>query len=356
MSDQLISNVLLALSKLPETSLNSMFVLAADFDGAVTTALNITKPNIEKIPNTGLIGLVNEFATQHDNDYITHPGITLQDRVNVNQFATLAARFLSGGIVDAVAHASDAYDHTISMLAASADPQLKSSTVAAKLGGDDLILAGMVANTLQVQMQNGAAPTYQVALVGSGKFDFMGTQTIPLVLPMPTAQKYVKGGFGVGVTMTIGSALDLGNLGRVKGFNFQASNAVITNDRRAGDPERVSGNIDGGFYSRNMTHGGARTASLTVDLYKDANKVELNAHLNNTRVSDISLKFTGAQISTIYYNEVEIIIPQAIIGVNQVRDDAGKLVDQLDFQLENKSGETGPFKIRVRNGAATLDS
>lgn len=350
------SNVHIALSKLKEVSQNTMFDLAANFDGAVTTALNVTKPNIEKIGNDGLIGLRREWATQHENDYITHPSMTLQDRVNTSQFAKLLALFLSGTITATPLGVTAAYDQEIEMMDSSVTNLLKTVTVAADLGGDDLLMGGFCANSLQIQHQNGQAATYQVGLVGSGLFEFMSDQTPALVLPTPVSQRYTKGGYGISFKLTNGSLVDYTGTRRLKSFNFQANNSVVLNDKRGGDLERITGDIESGFYQSVMECGAQRTASLTADVFANGTKTDFMAHLDNSPITDIRLKMTGGIIASTFSDEVEIIIPKAIISTKQTRDDGGKLIDQLEFKFEDDSSHDGIWYARVRQLAATLFS
>jgi len=183
MSDFLTINAQLALSKAPEAALNTMHVLAADFNGAVTTALNVGLPNVEKIANEGLIGDGNEWEDDFINDYVSNPTMTLSDRLNTEQFAILAARHLGG----AIAHndLTGAWDHTIEMAASSADPTPKSSTVAGKFGGLDLLFGGMIVNSLGISFADAAQPTYSAELIGTGLWEYMADQVPPLVLPNP---------------------------------------------------------------------------------------------------------------------------------------------------------------------------
>jgi hypothetical protein len=347
------SNVTIGMSKVPETTQGDMHTLAAEFDGYTTNALNVVSPNIEKISNAGIIGLHREWATQHENDYITHPSLTFSDRVNTNQFAVLLALFLSGTITDTELGTAEAYDQDIAMLDTSVSCLLKSVTLAADLGGTDELWASVVANTLQISHQNGQPAQYQVGVVGSGKFDFMSAQTPALVLPTPVTQNYTRGGYGVSFKLTNGSLVDYSGLHRLKAFNFQASNNVVLNDRRAGDALRTAADIESGFYQSQMECGPVRTASLTADVFADGTKTEKTAHLNNTEITDIRLKMTGGIIASTFSNEVEIIIPQAIIRTHQTRDDQGKLIHQLEFDFQN-SGSNNLWTARVRQLAATL--
>jgi hypothetical protein len=359
MADFLTINTNIALSKAPEASLNAIADTAAEFVGAMTSGFNITIPNIEKIVNENLVGTGDEFPTQADNDYFNNSGITFTDRVNASQFAILLARFFSGTITDTPVPDTTAVDHFIVAQASSVDPQLKSSTVAAKIGGLDLILGGMVANSLQVGFSGGAQPTYSVEMIGTGKFAYMADQTPALVLPAPVAQDYMGSIAAIAISMNDGSSWDLSAAGRIQAFNIQASNKVIVGDRRPGDPFQTAGVIESGAYVPRLTRE-TRSVSCSATLYVDANKREWLNHLNNTTITSLVFKMVGKIADAVTEEdpkpryEVEFTIPASIFQAVQVGDNGGKLVYNINILPLKAVGNTGTFKARVRNISATL--
>lgn len=360
MADQLIINSNIAISDAPEASLAgaSLKKLAADYTGAVTNALNISIPNIEKILNKGLIGKADEWASKADPDYAAHTGMTFSDRLNTDQFGVLAARTLSGTITsEEVDPSSGVYDHVIEMKASTLDPQLKSSSVAFKLGGLDLMLGGMVGNNLSVSVQGGSAPTYQVEKVGTGYWEYMANQTPALVLPAAVDQNYVGQRSQSSFVMDDGTTFDISGLGRLDSFNLNFSNNLITGERRIGDP-LVANNDNSGAYVRQITRGDERSLTLSVGVYvSGSDKRGYLAHLENTTIEDLSFKSTGNREigSTGLYHEVEFIIPQAVITSASLGGDR-KGIMTLNFEPLFTAGgaEDGVFKIRIRNGNPTL--
>src|SRR5262249_36979683 len=101
----------------------------------VTSAFNISLPNIEKFFDGGLIGSGNEYALSSTNDYISHPSISISDRINTELAAMLFKRALGGTVTNTVVTAAKTWDHSFVPEPGSDDPALPSMTVAAKLGG-----------------------------------------------------------------------------------------------------------------------------------------------------------------------------------------------------------------------------
>jgi hypothetical protein len=355
MADHLILNSNIAISKLPETSLSTMKTLAADFDGAVTSALNIQIPGVEKILNRGLIGTGDEFATQADPDYATHTGITFTDRLNTGQFAKLVAGVLSGTITSGeVVASSGAYDHDVEMKASDLDPQLKSRTVAFELGGYDFLMGGMVGNNMSITVQGGAAPTYQVELVGTGVYDYMASQSPSLVLPAPTAQKYVGQRSQTTLSFNDGTVFDMSSLGRAESFNLNFSNNIITGERRLGDPLTDSADSNAGAYVRQLTRG-ERTLQLSMGVYVGDDKRGYLAHLANTEITDLTFLSVSNTVigATVYRHEVEVIVPKSVITSASLGGDR-KGITTFNFEPLLATGETGIFKMRFRNATSSL--
>lgn len=333
-----------------------MKVAAADYDGAVTNALNVRIPQISKIINRGLIGKGDEWGSQADQDYSEHTGITFSDRLNTDQLAVLAARTLGGTVTTVeVPTDTDVYDHTVEMKASNLDPQLASSSVAFELGGLDLIMGGMVGNSLSISAQGSAAPTYQAELIGTGVYDFMSAQSPELVLPDPVDMNYVGQRNQSSFSFDDGTVFDMTSVGRLDSFNFNFSNNLVTNERRLGDPLTAPGDLSGA-YVRQLTRGDERSLTLALGMYISTDKRGYLANLNNVEITDLTFKATGREIATSgLYHEVEIVIPKAVVTTVELGGDR-KGMFTLNFEplFDPAGSEDGIFKMRFRNAKTSL--
>lgn len=343
----------MGISKAIESAYNTHYELQADFDALVTSAFNISLPNIEKFFDGGLIGSGNEYALTSTNDYLSHPSISISDRLNTELAARLFKRALGGSVTDSVVTASTAWDHVFVPELGSDDPSLPSMTVAAKLGGIDLILAGMVVNSYGVSFSDSSAPTFSAELIGSGKYKYMANATPALVLPAYTAQNYMGTAAAITCSLNDGSVLNLHTVGRLKSFNFNYSNNVITGDRRAGDPLTTSGDINSGAYSNRLTRG-TRSCSGSLVVYIDENKREWADHLANTPITAFTWKALGQKLNGTDSREFEVTIPKSVFSSASISDDGGKLCLSLEMTPLKDSAENGLCKGRVRSGIATL--
>lgn len=359
MADFLIRNSNIGISVQPEASLSTIKTDAAEYIGAVTNALNVQIPNVEKLLDSGLIGDGDEWAQQANPDYAAHTGMTFSDRLNTSQFALLAARALSGTITSTEVEVGDGvYDHVIEMKAGNLDPQLKSSSIAFEMAGFDFILGGMVANTLSVSMQGGSAPTYQCETVGTGYYEFMSAQTPALVLPAATKQNYVGQSSQSFIEFDDGTVFDLSSLGRLDTLNMQFSNALVTGERRIGDSLVNSADPNSGAFVKQLTRGDQRTLTLSMGVYVDNDKRGYMAHINNIDVTNITSKSVGnvpIGVAQDKFHEVEVIVPKATVVSPSLGGDRKGIVT-LNFEplFDPTSGEDGIFKIRIRNEDATL--
>jgi hypothetical protein len=352
MSDKLLLNAEIGISDV-ETAWNTPKTLAADYDRARTNALNITIPGVEKLFDKGLIGSGDEFATEAVPDYMRHTGITFSDRLNVTQMAKLIAGGLSGDITDTVVTAAASWDHKVEWKAGSLDPQLKSRTIAFKLGGLDFMLPGMVVNGINISAQGGSAPTYQIEMVGSGDFEYMADQTPALVLPASIAQRYVGQRSQVAVEFNDGTVFDLGAVGRLDSFNMQFSNNLITNERKLGDPLQNAADNNTGAIPRQLTRG-ERTATASIGMYVGDDKRGYLAHLANTEIASLKFKATSHNFITgTDKYEAEIVFPKAVITLPDLGGDR-KGIMTLNIEPVIASGEDGLFYMRFRDDVATL--
>jgi hypothetical protein len=356
--DTMTINTTFGVSKEPEVG-QVMYTAAADFEGVETTAFNVVIPNIEKVIRKGKIGSGTPFAKQGeiDNGYITHPSWTFADAMSTSSFAKLVARFMGGNITSTeVGASSGVYDHVIELMVGDDDDVLPASTIAAKMGGIDFILGGMVGTDLSVTYQDGATPQVSLGQAGTGLYDFMGDQTPALVLPKAASQNYMGGtGAHCKASMNDGTLFDVSSLGILAAYSINASNDVVLNDRRSGDQLLEANNYEGGAYSYPLTRGSNYSFGFSMTIFVANNRRALTAHLGNVELTDIRFKQLGRKIGAgTYRHEVEFIVPMATMTTAQTQDRNGKVILECAFEPQLKNGEANVWKLRIRNTSPTL--
>jgi hypothetical protein len=354
MGDILLLRTPIGVSKAAESSFNTLKTTAADFYTAVTQQLRVGIPGLEKVTDGGLVGNGHGYVLTHTPDYFSHPTLGFSDRLNTSLFAIYLARILAGTITTEEVTEDESWDHTIEVLAMDQDPQIKSSTMAIKLGGLDLLLGGMIGASLNVNFAgNGAMPTFDAEFVGSGKWEYMADQSPALVLPTFVPQNYMGTAAAIECSFDDGTLLDLSSVGRLKSLTIGHSNNLIQNDRRAGDSLRTPGDLESGAYPDRLERDQPSLA-LQLQIYIDTNKREWGDHLTNQSITDFSFKSKGKLINDTDRHEVELMVPQGVFLAPQITPEGNKLCMTLTLSPELKTGEKGYLKARVRNGADTL--
>lgn len=354
MPDFLLRNTPLAVSKQPEASFNTLKTAAADFSTAATEQLQLSLPELEKFVDENLVGNAG-YATVHDNDYFSHPSLTMSDRLNTSNMAIYLARMLAGTITSTgVGGGTSAYDHKIEVLAMDQDPQIKSSTFAVGVGNLKLLLGGMVGQSFSVNFADANAPTFSAEFVGSGKFDTFANQTPQLSLPAYVVQNYMGSTAALECSFNDGTTLNLHQTGQFKGLSLTHNNNLQLNDRRPGDAFRTPADIQSGAYSGRLTRD-IPSFSLQLQFYVGSDTRVWDDHLANTRIQDFKFTAKGRIIgATAHRHEVEFVVPQGVFRNLQVTPDRGKHVMTVTLSPELKTGEKGLFYARIRNTDASL--
>lgn len=349
MADILTRNQSAMISSAPETSFNTNYTLSSAFTGLASQSFNVDLPFIEKVYNDKLVFTGTEFADSFTNDWASNPQMTITDRLNTAQAALLVARCLSGTVTDSVVTAGQSYKHVIKMQTSTSDPQIKSSTIALKMGALELFLAGMVVNNFSVEFNQGQQSTYSANLVGSGRFSTPSS----LTYSAPVAQNYLGTQAASTLTMNDGSSFDLAQ--RVQSCQFAIQNNVITGDRRLGDPLITSGDPLGGAYAGRLIRGD-RSASLSMTVFaSDSGTREWLDCINGTTITNVTYEAKGGIIgASSDRHSFKIIYPKAVISVLKPNDLNPQLGYQLTFMPLKASGEPGLVTVEIVNGTATL--
>lgn len=352
----------LARSILNESGINTPWVTAADLEGEASESLAFTMPNLVKVPNAGLVGGI-PYNTNVSNDYWTHSLLTITNRANPIQMAKHLKRHAAGPVTStAVVGSAGVFDHTFSVLSLDADPQLAGSTYIVKYGGLYFLLYSMISNNFSLNHANGQPPRFTDELVGTGGFKWVDEIAgFGGVVPnMSPDQKYF-GSAMVRLQLNDGALKNITALGRYVSYALTASNNLITDDRQGGDPIQVKTggditNPEQGAYVRQLLRN-VPTHGVQVRITVNENRDEFMNHWNNTVVQSLAFLQTGPKIgATVSNYECELITPRSIIETHQPDDANNKALVALNFMplWDEPGGESGLWKVRIRNGSATL--
>lgn len=355
MADVLLSQTDLGISNDPEAVLNNMYTLAADFSRLGTTQLSVVIPQVEKFTNAGRVGNSQQWGTVVNHEYVSHPQITISDRLNLGLASKLFLRAIAPQTLS-TAGSGSLFNHTWTMCAAGVYPsQLRSSTVGFKTGGFDFLLGGMVVNQFTIAMQDNMPPMFSANLIGTGKFSQMSVQSPALVIPAYSAQSYVGVQAGAAFTfqMNDGTAFDLASLGRLKAFQFQINNNVRLSDRRSSDPI----NSGGATWGRHVTRmrRGQISIDLAVQVYVEATSArEWAAHLANTLMGTTTITMgrqfgTGADGGSFTLN----IRNGAIVNPSITDDGRGRSILSFNLLVLDSTAGTGPLHGVISNTSAS---
>lgn len=343
--DLLASDINLALSKVPETAINTPYIATADFVGTVVSNTGYVIPQLEKLSEKGRkIGGGDEFAVNAPRvTYWSHPQYQLEDELNNGIAGRLALRaFGKRQTPVEVAVGAGVWDITGVMQLKTDGCQLPFTTLLAALGGADFLLASMVVDQFTIQQQREQYATYQASLLGTGMFRRLQDITPTLTPPTPAAQKYLNDS---NVTWNDGAAFDAATSGLLRGMSFTLNNAHIQNDRRPGDPLLDSSNADSGKYVQKLRRGRGRGATVQVTMGLDSSLDKFTKMKNNTIITSLKLKFTGPVLSASYKAEVEITVPRSVITAVTPGTDGDDATVTLTFE---------PLKDTVTGGEATV--
>lgn len=369
----------------PATNYNASIPgLTADYLRAVMTGRTFLIPTLEFTDDLDVIGTGFEQASLLRPNYWTQPVLTLGEKANAENMALMLIRALSGTVTSGeTAFMPDGttptptggpYEHIALMQTAEQGRQLVSFNVITQGGyrsdaarGMDMRFPGCVVDSFQMGQNRGEYPTWSAEIVGSGKYITpsglvlaAGTSQLPDLVD----QKYI-GSSTIGLVYT-GSAglVNLSALGRVRSWNFQYNNNVRRDDRRIGDPLRVSNDpTSGGIV--NHTQRGPRTAAFQVVVSTSEDLAEFLLHRDNVQVQNIILTLRGnlfagtglyaAQAANIdrHNMTVEVTIPRSRLRGISNGDENDESVLTLDFFPLREQQAQEYITARIINGHET---
>jgi hypothetical protein len=168
LSLQHIKDVQLAISKAPETTVNTPYTLASEFESIVVDQVLPVIPEPDLVDDSDQVGDGVEGPKDPRPGKTPASALTLSSKLNNRWNSMMMARLLGGTITDSLA-ATGVYDHTVVMQPrTSRVPKL--TTVPMLLGGADPILNSMGVNSATIGQQGTDDPKASFELMGSGKY------------------------------------------------------------------------------------------------------------------------------------------------------------------------------------------
>ena len=366
----------------PATNYNASIPgLTEDYLRAPMTGRTFVIPTLEFTDDLDVIGTGFEQASLLRPNYWTQPVLTLGEKANAENMALMLIRALSGSVTSGlVAMMPDGStptpvggptEHIVLMQSDDQGRQLVSFNVITQgayrsdaARGFDMRFTGCVVDSFQMGQNRGEYPTWSAEIVGSGKYITpsglvlaSGTSQLPNLVD----QQYI-GSSTIGLVYTGQSGLvNLSALGRVRSWNFQYNNNVRRDDRRIGDPLRVSNDpTSGGII--NHTNRGPRTAAFQVVVSTTEDLAEFLLHRDNVQVQNIILTLRGnlfvgsglylAQAPEVQRHNytVEVTIPRSRLRGISNGDENDESVLTLDFfPLREQQGQEY-ITARILNG------
>jgi hypothetical protein len=358
MPDYAVSDLILGISNIVETSYNSLVQTSANFLGMRTRGRGFPVPDQEKFDDTGTIGNQSSQPTTQRSGFIIPPTMEITDTLSTELPLIYGRRTLGGADTTTIVEASIAWQHVIPMLSpyTAAGRQLPSSSIAYALGGANFLYGGCCFDTFRIDAAGVADPTFTAGIVGSGLYKDIATITAPtLVIPKPVLQNYMLGADSSCVftdptgTMTLSTSPQ-----RLLNFSFTYNNNHDTAKRRVGDPKLVANDFNRGWYVNRMLHGDpAVGAELTVAL--DANMREFYDAHNNSLITDFKWTAQGQYIGASVINRYsyQVWFPKAYFRATRGNDQNGDAVLNIGIFPVEDGTNYGNAKLVIVNGSAT---
>jgi hypothetical protein len=365
MADSRIRDTILAISTANESSYNGMIVLASAMSTLVTRSSGIPAPVLEKTDDKGVIGNYpnGEFATLQRSGFVIPPAFEISNVVSAEMFFKQVRRFL--GLADPTPAAGDiieagiAFKHHAKMLPnnTGAGLQLPSSTFAFSNNGLDYLYAGCCGNTLQIQQQGGADPTYSIGYVGSGKYKRIRDVSGPVFgsFSAPAAQNYMLGpSTELEFTDDVG-LVSLTTAHRLRNVTINVQNNLRTDLKLAGASPIDPADLKKGWYLDSLTHGD-RDAGATMRVALDDTLREFYAANNDTDITNFTMRMRGYTIPTTAAANrftIEVIFGKCHFNGQQVTDDGGDACLDINISPCSDLVNFGIVKVDCINNVAT---
>jgi hypothetical protein len=365
MADSLLSQTGIAISTLPETAYNTMFVLASGYDSLVTRARSFPLPSNEKGDDTGTIGRGSKsiYPSVQTTGFLEPQVIEIQDKLNVGSFVKQLRRFMGKpelvGDIQVVEAAIAFRHHYYEQDPDALGRQLPASDIVYRNNGADFVYGGMVGSSLQLQQAGVADPTYTIQHVGSGLYQRIRDITSPAfgTLADPATENYMLGPETRVQYTDPTTTRSMTSGRRLKSISFTANNNLDTNDLRAGAP-RVNGTgCPGSGWYRDFLNMGDKTATAQFRVTVDDNMFEWTNAQTDAIITNFTWTNKGYCVPTTAATnqyEVTLKIGKCYFRTPRGGDDNNTLVKDLTVFPVLNASYWGVYKFEVVNGVNAI--
>jgi hypothetical protein len=357
----------------PEVAYNDLYPLASGYTSILANEDTPVLPNQDKEDDTGVRGRGQEFPTRMFGGYWQRQRFVYTEKLNTGH-ALLHTRRALGG-VDAVTSLNvSARQHLIYQLLSDQTPQLPSCNLVSKLLGADFLHAGCCVESLTIQQNGSAIPTYSVTYISSGKHRRLREITTANgytadfgTLPDVVDQDYVRGA-NVLVQWNDGSLYDLTASGRARNLGITIANNHIVDDTRIGDPSNMqdapAGHLtaagyteheESGWVQNHLEYGDRTVTCETVMLLEQNTLREWDAMRRDLSITGFIYRATGKRIpGSTDRHTYEIQLPATSIRSTTGGSDGGRAIVTVGFFVKQDSVSKGQAIARGINASTSV--
>jgi len=282
-------------SEMPEDSYNDSPTAGADYVPLVSLNPLLMLPKVGKFTDAGRIGTGTEFATHQCNDYWSHPAAGLSTDLELFEiYGRLWLRGFGGAVSDTPS-GTTGIRHGSFLQLRSEGRQLPSTAIIVDNGPNQVLLSGMVVDSMQLVKERTGRPTLSVNLLGSGKHeyphtvtslpDYSAPSTCPIVADLIVS--YTKADSTV-----VNLAEDAGC--RFRAFSVAVGNNLKTDDRCPGDTLLTMNGAEAPYVRRLLRQ--IRQVGIQFTFVADDNIIEYAQYLKNDIITDVEVAVQGAVI------------------------------------------------------------
>jgi hypothetical protein len=342
------------ISKLPETTINTPYILNTDFEKVASRNPITLFPNYQIRDDAGQPGNTTEFpVAQWCIDFIEHPAISIAKDIDSEMMGRLALRAAGGAVVDTLL-AGAAYKHVAPLLSGTLGQiQPPPMTVISVLGEADWRFTGVCVNRIRMFQQHNDAPQIECDLLGTGGFVTPnGVASLPTVA---ASIPCIDGNSTILQWTDAGGLRDFVTGDGFKAWSIELNNNLQTNDRQAGDPtvtltyETVTVTPS---YTRRLLAGEARsiTASITVPL--NATRTIWEKMSIGQVITDVTFAARGPIITSPHRQMIQFTLPKVRIASIGTDSDNGIATKVINLRPFYDSVTATALIVQVNNSTA----